>query len=160
MGARDSGMVSGTREYARSNRQGRQTVNQRKFRIIGQYSIDRDEDIIRVWSSPEFNLEAARQYALDMTAIIREMPPRFGTLVCFDAPPVIGPEVEASMRNSARERGAMGMVAVAFVTASLDAIEVARAQWSRVYEGSDIALQFFQDAQAARDWLQSKIDAR
>jgi len=46
------------------------------FRIIGQYSIDRDEDIIGVWSSPEFNLEAARQYALDMIEMIREMPPR------------------------------------------------------------------------------------
>jgi hypothetical protein len=153
-------MVSATREHAESNRRGRQTVNQAKFRIIGQYSIDRDGDIIRVWSSPEFNLEAARQYALDMTALIREMPPRFGTLVCFDAPPVIGPEVEASMRASARERGAMGMVAVAFVTASLDAIEVARAQWSRIYAGSDISLQFFQDAQLARDWRQAKVDAR
>lgn len=128
------------------------------FRIIGQYSIDRDDDVIRVWSSPEFNLEAAHQYALDMAALIREMPPRFGTLVSFDAPPVIAPEVEESMRRSARERAAMGMVAVAFVTASVDALELARAQWSRVYEGSGVAFRFFQDAHAARDWLQSCID--
>ena len=128
------------------------------FRIIGQYTIDRDGDVIRVWSSPEFNLEAARQYALDMMAQIREMPPRFGTLVCFDAPPVIGPEVEDAMRQSARERAAMGMIAVAFVTASQDAIDLARAQWSRVYEGSGIVLEFFQDAHVARDWLQARVD--
>jgi len=130
------------------------------FRIIGQYSIDRDEDIIRVWSSPEFNLEAARQYAIDMIAIIREMPPRFGVMVCFDAPPVVAPEVEEAMRNSARERAACGMVAAAFVTASADAIEVARAQWTRIYEGSGVAWRFFEDANAARDWLQAKVDAR
>jgi len=130
------------------------------FPAIGQYTIDRDGDVIRVWSLPEFNLEAARQYAIEMKAMILQMPPRFGTLVCFDAPPVIGPEVEESMRNSARERAAMGMVAVAFVTASLDAIDLARTQWMRIYEGTGVELQFFQDAHEARDWLQARIDQR
>jgi hypothetical protein len=159
MGARDSGMVYLPGEQAESNEGSRQTVNQRMFRIIGQYSIDRDEDIIRVWSSPEFNLEAARQYALDMIAIIREMPPRFAVMVCFDAPPVVAPEVEESMRLSARERAACGMVAAAFVTASADAIEVARAQWTRIYEGSGVACRFFDEPGTARDWLQAKVDA-
>ena len=128
------------------------------FRIIGHYSIDRDEDIIRVWSSPEFNLEAARQYALDMIEMIREMPPRFGVLVSFDAPPVIGPEVEEAMRASARERGRRGMVAAAFVTSHLEGSEVARAQWNRIYEGSGVAWELFTNAGAARDWLQDHID--
>ena len=128
------------------------------FRIIGQYDISRDGDIIRVWSSPEFNLEAARQYALDMMAMIEQMPPKFGTLVSFEAPPIVGPEVEESMRRSARQRAERGMVAVAFVTEQLDAIEVARRQWGRIYEGSGIRLQFFQEVEAARDWLQEQID--
>jgi hypothetical protein len=128
------------------------------FSIIGQYRIHRDGDILRVWSSPEFNLEAARQYAIDMMAAIREMPPRFATLVYFDAPPVIGPEVEESMRQSARERARRGMVAVAFVTASAEGLAIAREQWSRIYEGSGIALEFFRDAAPARDWLQERID--
>ena len=129
------------------------------FRIIGQYSIERDADIIRVWSSPEFNLEAARQYAIDMIAVIREMPPRFAVMVSFDAPPVVAPEVEESMRHSARERAACGMVAAAFVTTSEDAIEVARAQWTRIYDGSGVAWRFFRETEAARDWLQAKVDA-
>jgi hypothetical protein len=128
------------------------------FSIIGQYRIERDADIIRVWSSPEFNLEAARQYAIDMLAAIGEMPPRFATLVYFDAPPVIGPEVEASMRQSARERARRGMVAVAFVTASADGLAIAREQWSRIYQDSGIALEFFRDADAARAWLQACVD--
>ena len=128
------------------------------FRIIGHYEISREGDIIRVWSSPEFNLEAARQYALDMVEQIKQMPPRFGTLVGFDAPPVIGPEVEEAMRRSARERAAMGMVAVAFVTASPDGIAVARVQWERVYEGSGVSLAFFREDAPARAWLQQQID--
>jgi hypothetical protein len=128
------------------------------FRIIGQYDISRDGDVIRVWSSPEFNLEAARQYALDMMQLIGEMPAKFGTLVSFEAPPVVGPEVEESMRRSAQQRAERGMVAVAFVTANTDAITVARGQWDRIYEGSGIAFRFFQDDAAARAWLQAQIE--
>jgi hypothetical protein len=128
------------------------------FRIIGQYDISRDGDIVRVWSSPEFNLEAARQYALDMMEMIKQMPAKFGTLVNFDAPPVVGPEVEEAMRRSARERAARGMVAVAFVTRNLEAIEVARGQWDRIYDGSGITLQFFRDEGPAKAWLRQQID--
>lgn len=128
------------------------------FRIIGQYDISRDGDIIRVWSSPEFNLEAARQYALDMMEMIKQMPPKFGTLVNFETPPIVGPEVEESMRRSARQRAERGMVAVAFVTEQLDAIEVARGQWGRIYEGSGITLRFFQEVEEAREWLQGQVD--
>ena len=127
------------------------------FRIIGQYEITRDGDIIRVWSAHEFNLEAAQQYALDMLQMIEQMPPRFGTLVIFDAPPVIGPDVEQSMRESARERAARGMVAAAFVTLNQEGLEVARSQWLRIYEGSGVALQFFGEEAPAREWLQAAI---
>ena len=128
------------------------------FRMIGHYEITRDGDVIHVWSTPEFNLEAAQQYARDMLELIAQMPPKFGTLVAFDAPPIIGPEVEEAMRRTARQRAERGMVAVAFVTSSQEAIEVARAQWLRVYEGSGIALQFFREAEPARKWLQRQID--
>jgi hypothetical protein len=128
------------------------------FHIIGNYSIDRDDDIIRVWSAPEFNLEAAQQYALDMNEMIREMPPRFGVLVSFDAPPVVGPDVEASMRESARERGRRGMVAAAFVVGRAEGKDLARAQWLRIYEGSGVAWELFTDTNEARDWLQARID--
>jgi hypothetical protein len=128
------------------------------FRIIGQYDISREgEDIIRVWSAHEFNLEAARQYALDMMSMIEQMPSRFGALVSFDSPPVVGPEVEESMRRSARERAARGMVAAAFVTLNPDALDVARGQWQRIYDGSGIALEFFRDEAPALAWLRQQI---
>ena len=130
------------------------------FRIIGHYEINRDGDLIHVRSSPEFNLEAARQYALDMNQMIEQMPAKFGTLVEFEAPPVIAPEVEDSMRKSAWERAQRGMVAVAFVTRNLDGLQVARGQWERIYEGSGVGFRIFQDAAPAREWLQQDIARR
>jgi hypothetical protein len=128
------------------------------FRMIGHYEITRDGDVIRVWSSSEFNLEAAQQYALDMIEMIKRMPPKFGTLVGFDAPPVIGPDVEEAMRRSALQRAERGMVAVAFVTQSLDGIEVASAQWDRIYDGSGVTFRFFREPEPARAWLQDLVD--
>ena len=118
----------------------------------------RDGDVIRVWSSSEFNLEAAQQYALAMIRMIDQMPPKFGTLVSFDSPPILAPDVELAMHLSARQRAERGMVAVAFVTQSLEGIKIANAQWTRVYENTGITLEFFQDAETARMWLQEKID--
>ena len=128
------------------------------FRAIGHYEITRDGDVIRVWSSPEFNLETARQYALDMTEQIKQMPPRFGVLVCSEALPVIRPDVEASMRQSARERAAMGMAAVAFVSASPDGLAVVRVQWLRIYEGSGVAWEAFAEEAPAQAWLRLQLD--
>lgn len=128
------------------------------FRIIGQYEINRDGDAIRVWSSHEFNLEAAHQYALDMIEMIGEMPAKFGTLVEFDSPPIIGPEVEEAMRRSARQRAERGMVAVAFVTRNREGIKIASGQWDRVYAGSGVTWQFFAEVEPARTWLQEQIE--
>ena len=128
------------------------------FRMIGHYEITRDDDVIRVRSAPEFNLEAAVQYARDMIEVIAQMPPKFATLVEFDAPPIIGPEVEASMHRSAMQRAERGMVAVAFVTGSVEGISVANAQWDRIYAGTGVEFRTFRDVPAARAWLQERID--
>ena len=130
------------------------------FYMIGHYEIARDGDVIRVWSSSEFNLEAAQQYMRDMLKMIEQMPSKFGTLVIFDAPPIIGPEVEEAMRRSARQRAERGMVAVAFVTQSVEGLEIATAQWDRIYEGSGVVFQLFREAEPARAWLQDQIDQR
>jgi hypothetical protein len=128
------------------------------FRIIGQYEITRDGDLIRVWSASEFNLEAAKQYALDMIEIIEQMPPKFGTLVEFESPPIIGPDVEEAMRRSALQRAERGMVAVAFVTRKFEGVKVASRQWDRIYEGSGVTFQIFGDVEPATAWLQEQID--
>jgi hypothetical protein len=130
------------------------------FRMIGNYEITRDGDVIHVVSASEFNLEAAQQYARDMLAMIATMPPVFGTLVEFEVPPIIGPEVEEAMRRSAKDRGERGMVAVAFVIREVEALTVASAQWHRIYEGTRIAFAHFRQAAPARAWLQAQVDGR
>jgi hypothetical protein len=128
------------------------------FRMIGQYEITRDGDVVHVRSAPEFNLEAAQQYARDMMEVIAQMPPRFATLVEFEAPPIIGPEVEESMHRSAKQRAERGMQAVAFVTQSVDGITVANAQWGRIYAGTGVEFRTFRDRASARIWLQELLD--
>jgi hypothetical protein len=130
------------------------------FRLIGHYEITRDGDVIRVVSAAEFNLEAAQQYARDMLAMIESMPPKFGTLVEFDSPPIIAAEVEESMRRSAKDRGERGMVAVAFAIRDVAALSVASKQWHRIYDGTSIAFAHFRDAAPARAWLQAQVDGR
>src|SRR5258705_2812977 len=85
------------------------------FRKIGQFEISADGDLILVASSPEFNLESAREYSAAMAVVIERMPPKFGVLARFDTPPILAPDVEAAMRESARVRKQRGMVAVALV---------------------------------------------
>ena len=128
------------------------------FRMIGYYEIRREGDLIHVWSASEFNLEAAQMYAADMMKMIDEMPPTFGVLVEFDAPPIIGPEVEEAMRRSARQRAARGMVAAAFVTHDVEGLMIAEEQWRRIYDPSNIAFAFFRDAEPAKAFLQAQVD--
>lgn len=129
------------------------------FRKIGHFEIARDGSLIVVRSSPQFNLEALREYAAAMSDLIASMPPRFGVLAQFDAPPIMGPEVEASMRDTAEQRARRGMVAVAFVTADHAGLSIASGQWKRIYDAIGVPFALFDDAAAARAWLHAHIAA-
>ena len=127
------------------------------FRKIGQFEISTDGDLILVWSSPQFNLESAREYASLMAVTIERMPPRFGVLARFDTPPILAPDVEAAMRESARLRKQRGMVAVALVTADDFGMSIASGQWNRIYDPIGVPHAFFGDIETARAWLREQI---
>jgi hypothetical protein len=130
------------------------------FRKIGQFEISVDGDVVNLWASPEFNLEAAQEYAAAMETIIDRMPAVFGVMTRFDSPPVIGPDVEASVKETARHRAQRGMVAVAFVIANADSggLSIADVQWHRIYEPIDVPLAIFSDVESARPWLREQIE--
>jgi hypothetical protein len=129
------------------------------FRKIGQFEIAAEGDLILVWSSPEFNLESAQEYAAAMAVVIDTMPSAFGVLARFDEPPIMGPEVEASIRESARQRAQRGMVAVAFVAANGPGHAIASGQWDRIYKPIGVPFAFFHDPASARSWLREQIIA-
>jgi len=131
------------------------------FRKIGQFEISVDGDIVNLWASPEFNLEAALEYAAAMETIIDRMPPKFGVLTRFAAPPIVGPDVEASLKETARHRATRGMVAVAFVIQTIDqtGLSIAHAQWDRIYRPIDVPFAVFSDVESARPWLQQQIQS-
>ena len=114
----------------------RQSCEKKMFRKIGQFEITADSDLILVWSSPEFNLESAREYAAAMAVVINRMPPKFGVLARFDTPPILAPEVADDFGMS-----------------------IASGQWNRIYDPIGVAHAFFSDIESARQWLHGKITA-
>jgi hypothetical protein len=131
------------------------------FSKIGHFEISVDGDLVLLWASPEFNLEAAQEYAVAMETIIDRMPPTFGVLTRFDAPPIVGPDVEASVKETAQHRAQRGMVAVAFVipTADHGGLSIAKAQWDRIYRPIGVPHAIFSDVESARPWLREQIQS-
>ena len=131
------------------------------FRKIGQFEISVDGDFICVWSSSEFNLEAAQDYADAMETIVDQMPPTFGVLTRYESPPIVGPDVEASLWETAQQCARRGMVAVAFVVPTVDrgGLSIARAQWNRIYTLVGVALAIFSDVESAHLWLRRQIQS-
>jgi len=131
------------------------------FRKIGQFEIFADGDVVNVWSSPEFNLEVAQEYAAAMETIIDRMPPVFGVMTRFETPPIVGPDVEASLKETAKHRTERGMVAVAFVIPNIDhgGLSIADAQWHRIYEPIGVTLAIFSEVETARPWLREQIES-
>lgn len=130
------------------------------FRKIGQFEIVVDGDVVNLWASPEFNLEAAQEYAAAMETIVDRMPLVFGVMTRFESAPIIGPDVEASVIETAGRRAQRGMVAVALVISSVDheGRAIADAQWHRIYESIGVPLAIFSDEETARPWLRQQID--
>lgn len=130
------------------------------FRKIGQFEIVVDGDVVNLWSSPEFNLEAAQEYAAAMEAIIDRMPSVFGVMTRFERPPIVGPDVEASLKETAKHRAQRGMVAVAFVIPNVDhgGLSIADVQWHRIYEPIGVTFAIFSDVDTARPWLREQIE--
>lgn len=130
------------------------------FRKIGQFEIVVDGDVVNLWSSPEFNLEAALEYAAAMETIIDQMPSVFGVMTRFETPPIVGPDVEASLKETAKHRAQRGMVAVAFVIPNVDhgGLSIADVQWHRIYEPIGVTFAIFSDVDTAHPWLRERID--
>lgn len=129
------------------------------FPKIGTFDIVTEGDVIHVRSDPQFNLEAVQEYAVRMSQVIAHMEPGFGVLAEFVAPPIMGPEVETAMRETAAQRARQGMRGVAFVTPEQHGMTIAREQWKRVYDPAGVPFAFFEDVDSARRWLRAKIDS-
>jgi hypothetical protein len=131
------------------------------FRKIGVFEIVVEGDVVNLWSSPEFNLEAALEYAAAMEKVIDGMSSVFGVMTRFEAPPIIGPDVEASLKETAKHRAERGMVAVAFIIQNVDrgGLSIATAQWHRIYDPIAVPFATFSDVEMARPWLRAQIDS-
>jgi hypothetical protein len=130
-------------------------------RKIGQFEISTDGDVVNLWVSPEFNLEVALEYAAAMETTIDRMPPVFGVMTRFESPPIIGPDVEASLKETARRRAQRGMVAVSFVIPDIHhtGLSISVAQWHRIYDPIDVPFAVFSSVETAQPWLREQIES-
>jgi hypothetical protein len=133
------------------------TIDHAMFHKIGNFDIAAEGDLILVRSTPQFNLKAVQEYAAKVSELIESMPPKFAILAQFENPPIMGPEVEESMRETAKLRAQRGMVAVAFVTPDHHGLKIASGQWNRIYDPIGIPFAFFDDTDGARAWLRQQI---
>jgi len=73
-------------------------------------------------------------------------------MICHEQP-ILGPEGETVLRASVRERVALGCAAQATVLLDATTIEVARAQYRRVYDPEGLHHAIFRAIEPATQWL-------
>jgi|CXWL01.1.fsa_nt_gi hypothetical protein len=127
------------------------------FRKIGKLEIVSEGDLILVRGSAVFNLETAQEYAAAMAVMVEQMPTAFGVLVQVEAPPILSPEVEESIREGARQRVRRGLIAVALVTESHVGLAISSHQYDRIYPPLGVHHAFFADVDNARIWLRQHL---
>jgi hypothetical protein len=123
------------------------------FWPIGYFRAELVGDMIHVQSSGEFNWECAQQFRHGLLELIGRLPAVFGILAEFDVAPIMTPEVEALMARLTAEGMQFGFHASAFVSRRREGLAIAQVQWARIYEALGLEIRFFDDIEAARQWL-------
>lgn len=127
------------------------------FWPIGYFRAELVDDIIHVASSGEFNWECAQQFRHGLVELIGRLPPVFGILSEFDVAPIMTAEVEALMAQLTKEGMRYGFQASAFVSRRPQGVAIAQAQWSRIYASLGLEIRFFDETDAAQQWLGEKL---
>jgi hypothetical protein len=84
---------------------------------------------------------------------MEDIPTPFGVLMVSHEQPILGPEGEEILRVSVRERVAFGCAIQATVLLERSTIEIARAQYQRVYVPERLHHAIFEAIGPAARWL-------
>jgi hypothetical protein len=108
---------------------------------------------MRVDARGPWNLECTTDYVRQFEACMHDIPKPFGVLMISHEQPILGPDGEEVLRRSVRERVALGCRAQATVLLDRSTIEVARAQYARVYVPEGLKHEIFRAIEPATQWL-------
>jgi hypothetical protein len=122
----------------------------------GKFSVRSCGRVVRADAWGPWNKEQAIDYAHHLAMCITTMRRPFAMLSVWHAEPLLGPDVEAVLKQSVRERASQGCVAQATVLLDRSAAVVAEAQYRRVYHHEGLHCGIFAELTSAIGWLISR----
>ena len=123
------------------------------FASHGEFSIRSHGHAMRVDARGPWNLECAAEYVMQFKACIRHIAKPFAVLMVAHEQPILGPDGEAVLRSSVRERVALGCRLQATVLLESSTVDIARAQYARIYVPEGLNHAIFREIGPAVDWL-------
>ena len=123
------------------------------FTAHGEFTIRSYGQVMRVDARGPWNLECTTDYVRQFKACMHDIPKPFGVLMISHEQPILGPEGEEVLRRSVRARVALGCRAQATVLLDPTTIEIARAQYGRVYVPEGLNHAIFRAIAPATQWL-------
>ena len=122
----------------------------------GKHSVRSCGRVVRVDAWGPWNREQSLDFAQHLRTCIASMRRPFAMLSVWHAEPLLGPDVEAVLKDSVRQRASLGCVAQATVLLDRSAAVIAEAQYRRVYFQEGLRCGIFQEMTPAISWLISR----
>ena len=126
------------------------------FPAHGEFTIRTRGHAIRVDAFGPWNFECTLDYVHDLRARMLVIARPFAVLMISHEQPILGLDGEEVLRVSVRERVRLGCEAQATVLLDPSTIEIARAQYKRVYEPEGLNHAIFRAIAPAAEWLLDK----
>jgi hypothetical protein len=124
-----------------------------RFAAHGEFTIRSYGPVMRVDARGPWNLECTADYVLQFKTCMHDIQKPFAVLMISHEQPILGPEGEEVLRSSVRERVELGCKAQATVLLDPSSVEVARAQYARVYVPEGLNHAIFRSIAPAAEWL-------
>jgi hypothetical protein len=117
----------------------------------GKYSIRQCGRVVRVDAWGPWNVEQTRDFAQHLKTCMETMRKPFAMLTVWHLEPLLGPDAEALLKESVRDRALLDCAAQA--TVLLDSAIVAEAQYRRIYFHEGLRCGIFHQLAPAIGWL-------
>lgn len=123
------------------------------FAPHGEFTIRSYGQVMRVDARGPWNLECTADYVRQFKVCMRDVAKPFSVLMICHEQPILGQDGESVLRSSVRERVTLGCRAQATVLMDPSTVEVARAQYARIYIPEGLNHAIFRAIAPGMQWL-------
>lgn len=117
-----------------------------------EYRIELDGPLVILRSISVWSTEVTERYLKTVQTLMPRLPKRWGYLTVVSGVPIFGPEGEAMMIESVKERRERGFTALAMVVPHELGEGISRWQMARIYDTAGVELRWFDNEADARAW--------